>query len=257
MAFGSARRAPPSSSSRTTTASTFNDRSAASSIGTLAAAFCVGGALTLVALGAARAARAQPLGGPADGAPLMRAPLQVVAPVDLKRYAGLWYEQARLPNRFQKNCAGQVTAQYTAQPDGTIEVRNRCVRANGSLDEAVGEARAVPVTGVPGAGRLKVRFAPAWLSWLPSVWGDYWILKLDRDYQVALVGSPNRAYLWVLSRVPQLDEATLAAELDYARSLGFDTDAVVRTGTARPASAHAEQATQAKQVDTAVIKTAF
>ena len=64
----------------------------------------------------------------------------------------------------------------------------------------------------------------------PLVWGDYWILKLDRDYQVALVGTPNRQYLWVLSRAPRLDEAALQAELDYARTLGFDVDKVELTG---------------------------
>lgn len=62
------------------------------------------------------------------------------------------------------------------------------------------------------------------------VWGDYWILKLDREYQVSLVGTPDRQYLWVLSRAPRLDAAVLEAELDYARSLGFDTDKVVLTG---------------------------
>lgn len=213
------------------------DRARSLSIGTLAAAFCVGGVVALAALSATRTARAQTPSGPADGSPLMRAPLQVVAPVDLKRYAGLWHEQARLPNRFEKKCTGPVTAHYTPLDDGTVEVRNRCTLADGGVDEVVGSARVVPVAGQPGAGRLEVRFAPAWLAWLPIVWGDYWILKLDRDYQVALVGAPNRDYLWVLSRAPKLDEATLQAQLEYARSLGFDVDKVVRTGEAVAASA--------------------
>lgn len=208
----------------------FDDRAHSSSIGTLAAAFCVGGALTLLALSSTRTARAGTVAGPADGAPLMRAPLQVVAPVDLKRYAGLWHEQARLPNRFQKQCTGPVTAEYTPLEDGSVEVRNRCILADGSFDESIGSARVVPVAGQPGAGRLEVRFAPEWLGWLPVVWGDYWILKLDRDYQVALVGTPNRKYLWVLSRAPRLDADLLQAELDYARTLGFDVDKVELTG---------------------------
>lgn len=209
-----------------------DDHAVSRSIATLTTAFCVGGALALLALGATRAARAQALAGPADGAPLMRAPLQVVAPVDLKRYAGLWYEQARLPNRFQKYCSGPVTAEYTALPDGTMTVRNRCTREDGQIDEAVGLARTVPVADLPGAGRLEVRFAPEWLGWLPLVWGDYWILKLDRDYQVALVGTPDREYLWVLSRVPMLDEGAISTELEYARTLGFDVDKVIRTDRA-------------------------
>jgi len=207
-----------------------DDEATSSSIATLATAFCIGGALALVALGSTRAARAPALAGPADGAPLMRAPLQVVAPLDLKRYAGLWYEQARLPNRFEKPCTGPVTAEYTLLSDGTVEVRNRCVRADGRVDESVGAARSVAVAGQPGAGRLEVRFAPDWLGWLPLVWGDYWVLKLDRDYQVALVGTPDRQCLWVLSRVPELDEVAISTELEYARTLGFDIDRVLRTG---------------------------
>jgi apolipoprotein D and lipocalin family protein len=207
----------------------FDDRRFSASIGTLATAFCVGSVLALAVLGTARVARAQVQtpAGPADGAPLMRAPLQAVAPVDLKRYAGVWHEQARLPNRFQKKCTGAVTAQYTPLADGTVEVRNVCEVAGG-VDESVGVARVGPVAGQPGAGRLEVRFAPEWLSWLPMVWGDYWILKLDRDYEVALVGTPDRDFLWVLSRAPRLDEATLEAQLDYARTLGFDVDRVIR-----------------------------
>lgn len=221
MSFRSHRAPPPAA---------FDDRAHSASIGTLATAFCIGGVLTLLALSSHRTARTETVAGPADGAPLMRAPLQVVAPVDLKRYAGLWHEQARLPNRFQKPCTGTVSAEYTPLADGTVEVRNRCVLADGSFEEAVGSARVVPVAGQPGAGRLEVRFAPDWLGWLPMVWGDYWILKLDRDYEVALVGTPNRKYLWVLSRAPRLDDALLQAELDYARTLGFDVDKVELTG---------------------------
>ncbi len=231
MASRSARRLPPPARDADA-----GHRPASTSIGALTAAFCVGSVLALVALGATRTARALPLAGPADGAPLMRAPLQPVAPVDFKRYAGLWYEQARLPNRFEKGCAVEVTAEYTPQPDGTLKVHNRCVQTNGQIDEVTGSARVVTTPDQPGAGRLKVRFAPQWLSWLPMVWGDYWILKLDRDYQVVLVGSPDRDYLWVLSRQPQLDPAKLTAELDYARTLGFDVAKVVPTREATPPS---------------------
>lgn len=207
----------------------FDDHRFGHSVGTLATAFCVGSVIALGALAAVRVARAQTTVGPADGAPLMRAPLQAVGPVDMKRYAGLWHEQARLPNRFQKNCTGPVTAEYTPLADGTIEVRNRCATSDGKWDESIGAARVVKVSGQPGAGRLEVRFAPSWLSWLPAVWGDYWILKLDRDYRVALVGTPNRDYLWVLSREPILSASEIETELEYARTLGFDIDKVVFT----------------------------
>ncbi len=157
--------------------------------------------------------------------------MQAVAPVDLIRYAGLWHEQARLPNRFEKQCAGPVTAEYTPMPDGTVQVRNQCVESDGKMDESIGTARVVRVAGQPGAGQLKVRFAPPWLGWISFVWGDYWILKLDRDYQVSPRGNArSRVPMGLGSRAPQLDEATLSAELEYARTLGFDVDRVIRTG---------------------------
>ncbi|MDR6536172.1 lipocalin family protein [Variovorax soli] len=221
------RRPLPESGTRVV----FDDRVHSASIGTLATAFCVGGVLTLLAFNTVRASRSARLAGPADGAPLMRAPLQVVAPVDLQRYAGLWHEQARLPNRFEKGCAGPVTAEYTLMEDGSgLHVLNRCRLPSGRFEESAGVARVAPVAGQPGAGRLEVSFAPEWLRWLPLAWGDYWILRLDRDYQVALVGTPDRRCLWVLSREPRLDDAALEAELDYARSLGFEVDKIERTG---------------------------
>jgi apolipoprotein D and lipocalin family protein len=227
------RHLPPTHRAEPQVAEFDDDRRPGASIGTLATAFCVGSVLALAAMAATRAAARAQLAsaGPADGAPLMRAPLQAVAPVDIRRYAGVWYEQARLPNRFEKPCTGTVSAEYTPLADGTIEVRNSCVRDDGTLDEAIGTAHVVTVAGQPGAGRLKVRFAPAWLSWLPAVWGDYWILKLDRDYEVALVGTPKRDFLWVLSRAPVLDDSAIETELEYARSLGFDVDKVIRTGS--------------------------
>ncbi|MCU0292068.1 MAG: lipocalin family protein [Thermoanaerobaculaceae bacterium] len=146
-------------------------------------------------------------------------PLKVVPTVDLSRYAGVWYEIGRLPNRFQKKCAGDVTATYTVRPDGTVTVRNQCRRQDGEPIEAEGLAR--PVKGEPSSV-LRVRFAPAFLSFLPFVWGDYRIMALADDYSHVLVGTSNRTYLWVLAREPQLPEPTLAKLLETAREQGFD-----------------------------------
>ena len=78
--------------------------------------------------------------------------------------------------------------------------------------------------------KLEVRFAPEWISWLPLVWGDYWILRLEGDYQYSLVGTPDRDYLWVLSRKPQADPRVVDALLDYAGTLGFPVGQVTRSG---------------------------
>jgi apolipoprotein D and lipocalin family protein len=147
--------------------------------------------------------------------------------VDLARYAGRWYEIARLPNRFQDQCAGDVAATYTLRPDGRVTVVNECRRKDGRTARAEGVARRADEKGP--SSRLKVRFAPAVLSFLPFVWGDYWILELDRDYRHAVVGDPTRKYLWILSRSPEMDTATYESLAAAAGRLGFDTKRLART----------------------------
>ncbi len=147
--------------------------------------------------------------------------------VDLARYAGRWYEIARLPNRFQQQCAGDVAATYTLRPDGRVTVVNECRKRDGQVTRVEGVARRADEKGP--ASRLKVRFAPSFLSFLPFVWGDYWILELDREYRHALVGDPSLKYLWVLSRDPVIDEQTYDGLVAAARRLGFDAARLVRT----------------------------
>ncbi len=159
-------------------------------------------------------------------ASLQSEPVRTVDTVDLDRYVGEWFEIARHPNRFQRDCAGDVRATYTRWPDGRIGVVNRCRATDGRLIEAQGVARVVDVRT---PAKLKVRFAPAVLSFLPFVWGDYWIIGLAEDYSWAVVGSPDRAYLWILARTPTLDTARHDAARAAARANGFDTDRLVTT----------------------------
>ena len=156
-------------------------------------------------------------------------PLPTQANVDLERYAGIWHEQARLPNRFQKSCAGDVQAEYTLLPEGKIRVINQCRTADGGTEVAEGTGRLAEDGADADPARLELRFAPGWLTWLPSVWGDYWIIRLEGDYQYSLVGTPDRQYLWVLSRDKNADASRVAALLEHARSLGFPVDDVIRT----------------------------
>ena len=149
--------------------------------------------------------------------------------VDLTRYAGTWYEQARLPNRFQKDCAGDVQAHYSIRPDSTISVTNQCRVQDGSTQVAQGEGRLSKSSAAPDPAKLEVRFAPRWTSWLPMVWGDYWIIKLQGDYEYSLVGTPDRKYLWVLSRDKRTDQSEVDQLLDYAGSLGFPVEQVMKT----------------------------
>jgi apolipoprotein D and lipocalin family protein len=156
------------------------------------------------------------------------AAVSTVAAVDLDRYAGEWFEIARLPNRFQRDCLGDVRASYARRADGRIDVINRCRTAGGSID-ARGVARVVDTRT---NAKLKVRFAPAILSWLPLVWGDYWVVGLADDYSWAVVGSPDRQYLWILARAPVLDDASFAAATSIARDNGFAIAELVPTGHA-------------------------
>ena len=160
---------------------------------------------------------------------LMLPELQTVPNVDLQKYSGVWYEIARLPNRFQKDCAGNVSAEYTLREDGKIKVVNRCREAGKEkLKEAEGVARVADEDN--GAKSiLEVRFAPAILSFLDSVWGDYRIIALDDNYRYALVGSNDRKYLWILSRTKTLDDAVYKRLLAAAAKQGFNVDQMMRT----------------------------
>jgi apolipoprotein D and lipocalin family protein len=147
-------------------------------------------------------------------------PLAAIASLDVPRYMGRWYEIAKTPNWFQKKCVGDTSAEYSLNPEGTVQVINRCRMENGEWNEAVGLARQV---GGPASAKLEVRFAPAWLSFIPAVWGDYWVIDLDPAYQLVAVSEPRREYLWVLSRSPQVSTEAYAALLQRLRLLGFDT----------------------------------
>lgn len=150
-------------------------------------------------------------------------PNQPVELLDLKRYAGQWHEIAHLPLYFQRQCVDEITATYRINPDETIAVHNACRTRDGSIESADGVAR--KANGPAGA--LKVRFAPAWLSWLPWVWADYWVIEVDPDYQWAVVGSPGRKYLWILSRSPEMDDQLFRNLRSRAEQRGYPVGKLV------------------------------
>jgi len=149
-----------------------------------------------------------------------------IGSLDVARYMGTWYEIAKFPNRFQAKCAANTRAQYLAQTDGSVQVLNSCTTAEGSSTTALGRAQQIGGTHSP---KLQVRFAPEWLSWLPLVWGDYWVIDLDANYQLAAVSDTKREYLWVLSRTPQLNSQAYEALLERLKAQHFDVQKLDRT----------------------------
>ena len=145
--------------------------------------------------------------------------LATIPSLDLKRYAGTWYEIAKFPNSFQDKCIGFTTATYSARPDGRIDVVNRCRRKDGDNDVAEGVARQ---PAGPASPKLEVRFAPAIVSFIPMVWGDYWVIDLDQDYTLAAVSEPKREYLWILSRTPTVAPEAYDALLKRLAAQGLD-----------------------------------
>ena len=152
--------------------------------------------------------------------------LQTVSSVDLKQYSGKWFEIARYPNKFQKDCVGNTTATYTIKDEKSLTVVNQCVRQNGTILDAKGKARIADKTT---NAKLEVRFAPSALSFISAVWGDYWIIDLDEKYQYAVVGDPKREYLWILSRTPEMSDATYQNILRRVEAKGFNPAKIIKT----------------------------
>ncbi len=144
---------------------------------------------------------------------------KVVKNVDLRKYAGLWYEVAKIPNRFQKHCKRGTTAQYKLLENGKIEVINSCIDEDGEKDASEGIAQIVDVSS---NAKLEVSFVS--ILGINLFWGDYWIIGLDSNYEYAVIGTPTRKYGWILSRTPKLSDEKLKETFEILRSQGYDTN---------------------------------
>jgi apolipoprotein D and lipocalin family protein len=154
----------------------------------------------------------------------LKAALQTVSHVDLTRYVGRWYEIARYPTRFEKDCASDVTATYTQLSGGKIEVLNECRKADGQVKKSKGTASVVDKRT---NAKLKVTF-----FWPFS--GNYWIIDLAPDYSYAIVGEPDRKYLWILSRSYHLNESVYGQIVTRVRELGYDPSRLMKTRQCQP-----------------------
>ena len=154
--------------------------------------------------------------------------LQTVTSVDLTRYQGTWYEIARLPAWFQKGCT-QSKATYKLLESGAVAVRNECLTTKDKLKVAFGTAS---VVDKQTNAKLEVVF-DNWFSRLfPFLTkGKYWILYLDSEYHTVIVGTPDRKYLWIMARTPQLEEQMYQQLVGRCQELGFNTNRLIRAST--------------------------
>ncbi|WP_140984398.1 lipocalin family protein [Asticcacaulis tiandongensis] len=136
-------------------------------------------------------------------------------PVDLKAYAGLWYEIGRYENRFEKGCEA-VTAQYSLRDDGLVQVVNSCRQGATDGPVKVSQGKAKIVENSQNA-KLKVSFFG------PFFVGDYWVLDRADDYSWSIVGEPRGKYLWILTRDPNPSESTRQGLMTRVKALGYDT----------------------------------
>jgi apolipoprotein D and lipocalin family protein len=156
---------------------------------------------------------------PEDGGQPAKSTLSTISALDVPRYMGTWYEIAKFPNWFQRKCTSGTMAEYSLKNDGMVQVINRCRLESGEMIEAIGAARQI---GPATSPKLEVRFAPGWLSFLPFVWGDYWVIDLDGHYQLVAVSEPKRKYLWILARTPNIEPIDYKNLLARLMQKGFD-----------------------------------
>jgi apolipoprotein D and lipocalin family protein len=152
--------------------------------------------------------------------------VKAVSSVDLKKYSGKWFEIARYSNKSQKNCIGNTTMTYTLKTNGNIDVLNECLKKDGTVIDAKGEAKSADKAT---NSKLEVRFAPGYLAFLSTSWDDYWIIDLDEKYQYAAVGDGDKDNLWIFSRTPKLSDATYQNILRRVEAMGFQPGKLVKT----------------------------
>lgn len=145
------------------------------------------------------------------------APLTVASQFSMSKYQGEWHEIARLPNRFEKGVIA-AKATYAVVGAEVLSVKNEGIKESGKTTEIEGRAKAV------GPAKLKVKFNPFPANLFA---GDYWVLKVNKAHTKALVGSPNRKYLWCLAKNAQLKAHDFSNWLTEIKDEGFEVEHLI------------------------------
>ena len=136
--------------------------------------------------------------------------------VDTARYIGKWYTVTSMPQFYTRTCTGQ-TAEYALLNEKNISIQNVCLKENGKTAKISGIGT---IRDAPNNARLTVRFKKIWWKML-GLKSEYVIIKLSDAYDTVMVGSTNRASLWIMSRTPTIDPEILEEYKTLARDLGF------------------------------------
>jgi apolipoprotein D and lipocalin family protein len=164
----------------------------------------------------------------AGAAPLLAAPGATgPGPVDLQRFAGAWYELARLPSSdFQSACNSDIVDRYTLRKDGSFDLVSSCLTPTGKPQTETGRAWPVPARG---GLTLRVSYMPAWLQWLPVKRGELSVVMLEPHYQYAVLGDRDGQRLTLLSRTPALPPEQLSRIVDRLAAQGYPARQLVLT----------------------------
>jgi apolipoprotein D and lipocalin family protein len=140
------------------------------------------------------------------------APFRTVEALDLHSYAGEWYEIARFPNRYQRNC-NAIVAEYRPRSDGNYDVRGICPDRRPGRNASAMEG----VARRDGPAELSVGLT----AWLPLFRRSVFVLDMAPDYSVAVVGEPRRKYAWIMARAPVVTDAQYNRAITVLRENGY------------------------------------
>ncbi len=150
--------------------------------------------------------------------------LQTVSAVDIKRYMGTWFEIARTPNMYQKNCVGEVKATYTLLANNQVGGLNVCRKANGELYKISTIGQIQDTTN----SKISFKITSSWLRFIPMIRADYWIIDLADDYSYAAIATPDAKNLWIVARQPTLAESSYQQIVQRVAKLGLKTEQLVK-----------------------------
>lgn len=143
---------------------------------------------------------------------------------ELSKYLGLWYEQAHLPTFFQKNCDSS-TASYSLNDDNSVKVLNICSKLDGTFTNIVGKATVDPKDSSGRSLIISFNFITDIVNLFKGV--NYYVYSIDESYNYAIVGTPKKDMLWILTREKNINKETLESLLDSAKNLGFNTSEII------------------------------